>query len=90
MEDGESGVPLGTAVLDAKKREKEYVTIPHLQGMEPQNVRVAMAWKKSSLAIVIHGFVVSFRFWLEWDKLNIFCFFEIFILSLPSDILSSI
>ena len=43
MEDGESGVLLGAAVLDAKKRENEYVTIPHLQEMEPQNVRVAMA-----------------------------------------------
>ena len=72
MEDGESGVPLGAAVPDAKKRENEYVTIPHLQEMEPQNVRVAMAWSKSSLAIVIHGFVVSFRFWLKWYKLNIF------------------
>ena len=72
MEDGESGVLLGAAVLDAKKRENEYVTIPHLQEMEPQNVRVAMAWSKSSLAIVIHGFVVSFKFWLKWDKLNIF------------------
>ena len=38
MEDGESGVPLGAAVLDAKKRESEYVTILHLQEMEPQNV----------------------------------------------------
>ena len=56
MEDGESGVLLGAAVLDAKKREKEYVTIPHLQEMEPQNVRVAMAWSKSSQAVVIHGF----------------------------------
>ena len=43
MEDGESGVPLGAAVPDAKKRENEYVTIPLLQEMEPQNVRVATA-----------------------------------------------
>ena len=43
MEDGDSGVPLGAAVLDAEKRDNEYVTIPHLQEMEPQNVRVAMA-----------------------------------------------
>ena len=43
MEDGESGVLLGDAVLDAKKRENEYVTIPHLQEMEPQGVRVATA-----------------------------------------------
>ena len=88
MEDGESGVPLGTAVLDAKRRENEYVTIPHLQDMELQNVLAETAWSKSSLAIVIHGFVVSFKFWLKWYKLNIIC--EIFILSLPSDILSSI
>ena len=43
MEDGEIGVLLGAAVLDAKKRENEYVTIPHLQEMEPQGVRVATA-----------------------------------------------
>ena len=43
MEDGESGVPLGAAVPDAKKRENEYVTIPHLQDMELQNVWAATA-----------------------------------------------
>ena len=43
MEDGESGVPLGSAVLDAKKRENAFVTILHLQDMELQNVWAATA-----------------------------------------------
>ena len=43
MEDGESGVPLGSAVLDAKKRENEFVTILHLQDMELPNVLAATA-----------------------------------------------
>ena len=41
MEDGESGVPLGAAILNAENRNNEYATIPHLQEMGQQNVRGA-------------------------------------------------